>query len=129
MSEKFPSQLAERFQVRMPDGLRDQIRRHAEFNNRSMNAEIIYLLENALWNEDRYRIEDGLEPFGPVSGEERERIELRLEDRARRAAERIRAMSAHGVDDILSEVVSRLARLENKIEEWRTDGRLDSSEK
>ena len=46
MSEhKYPSQLAERFQIRMPDGLRDQIRDAAETNNRSMNAEIIARLE------------------------------------------------------------------------------------
>lgn len=42
---KFPSQLAERFQIRMPDGLRNRIRDAAVRNNRSMNAEIIAALE------------------------------------------------------------------------------------
>lgn len=42
---KFPSQLAERFQVRMPDGLRDRLRAAAAENNRSMNAEIVSRLE------------------------------------------------------------------------------------
>ena len=43
--QKFPSQLADRFQVRMPDGLRDRLRDAAEANKRSMNAEIIARLE------------------------------------------------------------------------------------
>jgi len=41
---KFPSQLAERFQVRMPDGLRDRIADAAKANGRSMNAEIVAAL-------------------------------------------------------------------------------------
>lgn len=47
MSEqaKYPSQTAERFQIRMPDGLRDRIRAAAERNGRSMNTEIISALE------------------------------------------------------------------------------------
>lgn len=43
--EKYPSQLAERFQIRMPDGLRDRIRESAEAHSRSMNAEILSRLE------------------------------------------------------------------------------------
>lgn len=42
---KYPSQLAERFQIRLPDGLRDRIRNAAAENNRSMNAEIVAALE------------------------------------------------------------------------------------
>lgn len=43
--EKYPSEMAERFQVRMPNGLRDRIKESAEKNNRSMNAEIVSALE------------------------------------------------------------------------------------
>lgn len=43
--QKYPSELAERFQVRMPDGLRDRIKAAADANNRSMNAEILATLE------------------------------------------------------------------------------------
>ncbi|MDP9590571.1 UNVERIFIED_ORG: hypothetical protein J2W19_003135 [Shinella zoogloeoides] len=43
--KKYPSQLAERFQIRLPDGLRDRIRDSASSNNRSMNAEIVAALE------------------------------------------------------------------------------------
>lgn len=42
---KYPSQLADRFQVRMPDGLRDRIADAAKSSGRSMNAEIIARLE------------------------------------------------------------------------------------
>ena len=51
---KFPSQLAERFQVRMPDGLRDRIAAAAEANNRSMNAEIVATLEQAYPESDLF---------------------------------------------------------------------------
>jgi len=44
---RYPSQLADRFQVRMPDGLRDRIREAAEANSRSMNAEIVARLESS----------------------------------------------------------------------------------
>lgn len=42
---KYPSELADRFQVRMPAGMRDRIKAEAEANNRSMNAEIVSALE------------------------------------------------------------------------------------
>ena len=43
--DKYPSELAERFQVRMPAGLRDRIAEAAKQNGRSMNAEILAVLE------------------------------------------------------------------------------------
>lgn len=43
----YPSELADRFQVRMPEGLRDRIAKAAEANNRSMNAEIVARLEGS----------------------------------------------------------------------------------
>ena len=44
----YPSQEAERFQVRMPEGLRDRLRASADENRRSMNAELIFHLDRAL---------------------------------------------------------------------------------
>lgn len=46
--DKFPSQLAERFQVRLPDGMRDRLKAAAEANKRSMNTEIVARLELSL---------------------------------------------------------------------------------
>ncbi|KQT57489.1 MULTISPECIES: Arc family DNA-binding protein [unclassified Aureimonas] len=45
--KKYPSQAAERFQVRMPDGLRDRLRDAAEINGRAMNTEIVKRLEES----------------------------------------------------------------------------------
>ncbi|NVM41943.1 Arc family DNA-binding protein [Ochrobactrum intermedium] len=44
----YPSQIAERFNVRMPDGLRERLRISAEMNKRSMNAELVFHLDRAL---------------------------------------------------------------------------------
>jgi len=38
--------LVEKFVIRLPNGLRDQIRQLSEQNRRSMNSEIIMVLEN-----------------------------------------------------------------------------------
>ncbi|MBB2832326.1 UNVERIFIED_ORG: plasmid stability protein [Rhizobium esperanzae] len=43
--EKYPSELAERFQIRLPAGLRDRIKAYAERHGRSMNTEIVRVLE------------------------------------------------------------------------------------
>lgn len=45
---KFPSQTADKYVVRFPDGMRDRIAEVARANNRSMNAEIISRLERTL---------------------------------------------------------------------------------
>lgn len=42
---KYPSQTADQFAVRFPDGLRDQIKRDADAAGRSMNAEIVNRLQ------------------------------------------------------------------------------------
>lgn len=41
----FPSQIADRFVVRMPDGMREFIAERAKVNQRSMNSEIIAILD------------------------------------------------------------------------------------
>lgn len=48
MSNKFPSQVQDKFTVRFLDGMRDKIAEQAKKNNRSMNAEIILALEKYL---------------------------------------------------------------------------------
>jgi hypothetical protein len=45
MSDRYPSQLAEKIVVRCPDGLRDQIAALARANGRSANAEAVMALE------------------------------------------------------------------------------------
>lgn len=43
--DRYPSEAADRFQVRMSAGLRERIRLAAEANDRSMNSEILATLE------------------------------------------------------------------------------------
>ncbi|MDE1492805.1 Arc family DNA-binding protein [Xenorhabdus bovienii] len=48
MTKKYPSQEMDRFNVRMPAGMRDEITKIAEKNGRSMNTEIIMMLQEAI---------------------------------------------------------------------------------
>jgi len=52
MTEKEDQNFVERFTVRMPDGLRDAIAERARKNGRSMNSEIVQILEDALKSND-----------------------------------------------------------------------------
>lgn len=45
---KFPSQEMDRFNVRLPAGMREAIAERAKINGRSMNAEIVQILDDAL---------------------------------------------------------------------------------
>lgn len=45
---KFPSQLQDKFNLRFPDGMRDAIAERAKKNGRSMNSEIVQILQDAL---------------------------------------------------------------------------------
>jgi hypothetical protein len=44
---KYPSRVADQFQVRFPDGMRDQIAQAAKDSGRSMNAEIVARLQES----------------------------------------------------------------------------------
>lgn len=52
MTDKENPALVERFTVRMPDGLRDAIAERAKQNGRSMNSEIIQILQDAISGKD-----------------------------------------------------------------------------
>lgn len=43
---------AEKYILRLPDGMRDRIRERAAANRRSMNAEIIHYLDRALADQN-----------------------------------------------------------------------------
>ncbi|RNW14167.1 Arc family DNA-binding protein [Morganella morganii subsp. morganii] len=45
---KYPSQLQDKFNLRLPDGMKDAIAARAEKNGRSMNSEIVQILQDAL---------------------------------------------------------------------------------
>lgn len=56
-----PSAIADKFMLRLPDGLRDTIAEHAKRAGRSMNAEVIYRLQMAYDQdaamEDAYQLD------------------------------------------------------------------------
>lgn len=74
--------LVEKFVIRLPNGLRDQIRSLSEQNRRSMNSEIIMVLENHI----RQKFMDQMSAANPEasfrSGERNTELELsrRLEN-------------------------------------------------
>lgn len=45
---KYPSQMQDKFNLRFPDGMRDAVAERAKKNGRSMNSEIIQMIEDAL---------------------------------------------------------------------------------
>lgn len=45
---KYPSQLQDKFNLRLPDGMKDAIAKRAEKNGRSMNSEIVQILHDAI---------------------------------------------------------------------------------
>lgn len=45
---KYPSQMQDKFNLRFPDGMRDAIAERAKRNGRSMNAEIVQIIEDAI---------------------------------------------------------------------------------
>lgn len=48
---KYPSQMQDKFNLRFPDGMRDAIADRAKRNGRSMNSEIVQILQDALETE------------------------------------------------------------------------------
>jgi hypothetical protein len=52
MGKPYPSQIADRFLLRLPDGMRDRIANAARANQRTMTAEIVLRLQRSLDTED-----------------------------------------------------------------------------
>lgn len=48
----FPSQTADKFVIRLPDGMRERLRQQAKANQRTMNGEIVFHLDRALAAEN-----------------------------------------------------------------------------
>ncbi|KLU14532.1 MULTISPECIES: Arc family DNA-binding protein [Xenorhabdus] len=83
---KYPSQTQDKFTVRFPDGLRDAIAKRAEENGRSMNSEIVQILQDALGaninhidpnmspEDAQATFEDGIEEFKRLLTQKQEEI-------------------------------------------------------
>ena len=55
----FPSDVADKFLLRLPDGMRDQLKASAKEGNRTMNAEIVNRLEFSFRAQEILKGEDG----------------------------------------------------------------------
>ncbi len=67
MSEQDGKEFIERFTVRMPMGMRERIADRAEKNGRSMNSEIVQILQDILDDRVQYDLPDGVRDSG-ISG-------------------------------------------------------------
>lgn len=102
MPEKAQNQ--DKFIVRLPDGLRDRIRVAADKNHRSMNAEVVALLE-----------ENYPAPTPDKVTEPAARILLWLAERIRRREPRpgsVRDRQATLYESIAGDIVSRMAAID-----------------
>lgn len=75
MSEKFPSQIQDKFTVRFPDGMRDVVAERAKRNGRSMNSEIIQILHDSLVGSALNMDAEFLKVFNEVTHLQPETIE------------------------------------------------------
>lgn len=108
---KYPSDDADRFQIRMPNGMRDEVARRAKAAGRSMNAEVIHRLKETLDRdneaEEFAKVESDLypAPYGQVTLEEMERqsAELRGDNGLSKFDEQ--ELSKRGPDDVIAAVV------------------------
>lgn len=64
-----PPHKSDQFIVRLPDGMRDRIKRAAASNNRSMNAEVVATLEEKYPGEVLAELDDLLSMFAEASVE------------------------------------------------------------
>jgi plasmid stability protein len=116
---RYPSEEAERFQIRLPDGFRDQIRIAAEANHRSMNAEIIARLMSTFHSSE----EDSSMKTGRDSDQFRVRFPDGMRDRIKARAESSgRTMQAEIVV-MLEAVLSGAAREDERLS--RIEAKLD----
>ncbi len=56
MTQEYPSQLQDRFNLRLPDGMKDAIAERAKKNGRSINSEIVQAIEFYLSEFDEEKI-------------------------------------------------------------------------
>ncbi|MGO6814917.1 Arc family DNA-binding protein [Rhizobium brockwellii] len=114
--EKYPSELAERFQIRLPAGLRDRIKAYAERHGRSMNTEIVRVLENEFpepWPLER-RMAELLEIVGVLKAGKSEAINSLLEE-FEATVEGVVSGRVRGLSD------DERSRIETAFEQWQED--------
>lgn len=99
--DKYPSDVAERFQIRLPAGLRDRIKAYAERHGRSMNTEIVRVLEREF--PETWPLSDQITQLVSLSAALKESIDdddlNRLGDTLLKTVEGVASGRVRGVDD------------------------------
>jgi hypothetical protein len=75
MVQDTPSRDQDKFMLRLPDGLRERVAKAAKSNNRSMNSEIVTLLERTLLG-DNENVEAGLNALATLIEGQSSQIEI-----------------------------------------------------
>ncbi|WP_080671745.1 Arc family DNA-binding protein [Rhizobium leguminosarum] len=83
MSDQSPSRLLNKIIIRVPDGMRDRIKRVADSNNRSVNAELLVLLDRTYPDETKLdeHLQDIAELVGKLPAEKRAHVWRTVFDR------------------------------------------------
>ena len=90
----FPSDAADKVLVRMPDGMRDSLKKAAKANNRTMNAEIIARLQ-LTFDETIVTTVEARARLGP----EEKRVQFNADEIAAKVVERLTAQAADLQED------------------------------
>lgn len=94
---KYPSQLQDKFNLRLPEGMRDAIADRAKRNGRSMNSEIVDIISSAI--SQPALAQEGIEYLlGLSEPGEAEKLSKNDRDRARSLALDAAAIMAHRLE-------------------------------
>lgn len=107
--EPYPSETADRFIIRFPEGMRDRIRNEAAANNRSMNAEIIARLDASLEGRS-------------ISGEPITMDAIREE--SQKVSETIAKAESNAVRQFMEEITAKISDVQSLVE--HLNKRLDA---
>ncbi|TIM61952.1 MAG: Arc family DNA-binding protein, partial [Mesorhizobium sp.] len=122
--QKYPSQLAERFQVRLPIGLRDRIKAYAEQKGRSMNTEIVRILEREFpepWPIET-RVADLIEMLAVLKGGA---TDERIDKLTGEIEETVLGMMTGRVQGVADRALKNIGRLWEQYQEQRLENARD----
>jgi hypothetical protein len=113
----YPSSKQDQFVLRLPDGLRDKIKTHAEAMGRSMNAEIVFRIEEF----DKLTMELDLALLRTseldLYLDEVRRENVNWREQLQTAHATIHSIGGAASPEQMSEIIERLTRIEQKLYE------------
>lgn len=95
----YSSRTADKFVVRLPEGMRDRIAEVARAQHRSMNSEIIARLESSLQQDGKLAHSDGLSLDSPELSQYERELLMRFRQLAQRQQNALLALIANDIQD------------------------------